>query len=99
MRRSLVSLRPFCPSLAFIAAALLYLAPGAGAHELDDADLDGFHDAADNCINTVNPSQRDSDGDGFGDACDMDLNNDGLTKTSSTPEYLISCVTSCSIYP
>lgn len=35
-----------------------------------DTDLDGILDYADNCPNTMNPSQTDTDGDGQGDACD-----------------------------
>ncbi len=83
--------RPLAPSrfrlvATLLAVASLALAGAGSAHDLDDADLDGFHDSLDNCVDEVNPDQRDSDGDGFGDACDRDLNNDGLTKTSSTPE-------------
>lgn len=40
------------------------------AAALLDLDGDGIDDPADNCPETVNPSQADADGDGLGDACD-----------------------------
>ena len=46
----------------------------------DDIDSDGSPDVVDNCIETPNPSQRDTDGDGYGNFCDTDLNNDGVTN-------------------
>lgn len=45
-----------------------------------DSDNDGVVDSMDNCIETANPSQRDTDGDGFGNYCDPDLNNDGIVN-------------------
>ncbi|MEL7448441.1 MAG: hypothetical protein AAFN78_04485 [Pseudomonadota bacterium] len=41
-----------------------------------DTDADGVNDAADNCTDVANPSQRDTNNDGIGNACDADLNND-----------------------
>jgi hypothetical protein len=41
-----------------------------------DADGDGVPDAADNCVRSANPGQRDGDGDQFGDACDADVDQD-----------------------
>lgn len=38
-----------------------------------DTDGDGVTDDVDNCIETVNPAQRDTDGDGHGNACDGDF--------------------------
>ena len=43
-----------------------------------DQDGDGIADAADNCVETANPSQSDADDDGMGDACDQNLDNDPL---------------------
>jgi hypothetical protein len=40
-----------------------------------DSDGDGLPDAVDNCIDAVNPDQRDSNADGYGNACDPDLDN------------------------
>ncbi|MCP3978644.1 MAG: hypothetical protein GY716_04825 [bacterium] len=34
-----------------------------------DDDVDGIHDACDNCLDEHNPTQDDSDGNGVGDAC------------------------------
>lgn len=36
-----------------------------------DNDGDGVVNAADNCLDVVNPAQHDSDSDGYGDACDV----------------------------
>jgi len=46
--------------------------------EASDSDGDGVADNADNCLEVVNPDQRDTNGDLFGNACDPDLNNDGV---------------------
>ena len=40
-----------------------------------DGDTDGIPNVYDNCLNVVNPDQRDTDFDGFGNICDGDLNN------------------------
>jgi hypothetical protein len=42
-----------------------------------DQDDDGIDDTQDNCIEIVNPDQRDSNSDGFGNVCDADLDNNG----------------------
>jgi hypothetical protein len=43
-----------------------------------DGDGDGVADAADDCLATADPAQRDSDGDGYGNACDADFDGDGI---------------------
>jgi hypothetical protein len=43
-----------------------------------DRDGDGVPNAADNCIDVVNPNQSDIDGDEQGDACDPDADGDGI---------------------
>jgi hypothetical protein len=62
--------------------------PTVAVDEVDDNDLDGFVNCADNCPDTSNSDQSDADGDGFGDDCDncpdtftsdqSDLDGDGL---------------------
>jgi len=53
-------------------------APFTSSLDLNDADMDGVGDVADNCVSDANPAQRDLDGDTLGDACDTDLDGDGL---------------------
>lgn len=40
-----------------------------------DTDGDGVTDDVDNCLEVVNPDQRDTDGDGYGNLCDGDFDN------------------------
>ena len=42
-----------------------------------DSDGNGKVDPEDNCLDVVNPDQRDSDQDGFANACAADYNGDG----------------------
>lgn len=42
-----------------------------------DSDSDGIADDLDNCLEKVNPNQRDTNSDGYGNICDPDFNNDG----------------------
>jgi hypothetical protein len=61
--------------------------PGAGMSVQDtgacnDTDVDGIHDALDNCASVYNPSQSNFDGDPQGDACDPDDDNDGVSDPS-----------------
>jgi hypothetical protein len=51
-----------------------------------DADMDTVPDNIDNCVNVVNPDQRDTNHDGFGNACDADLNNDKVVNFSDLAE-------------
>lgn len=44
---------------------------------IDDLDGDGILDNQDNCIEVINPDQRDSNNDGHGNVCDADLDNNG----------------------
>lgn len=49
-----------------------------------DTDKDGIFDACDNCVNTLNPDQKDSDPagpDGLGDACDAGCSSDAPPST------------------
>jgi len=48
----------------------------------DDFDGDGILDDKDNCIEVVNPDQRDSNNDGYGNVCDADLDNNGFVSFS-----------------
>jgi hypothetical protein len=43
-----------------------------------DFDGDGIEDTEDNCIEVVNPEQRDTDRDGFGNICDPDFNQNNI---------------------
>lgn len=43
-----------------------------------DSDHDGVGNQFDNCIQTSNPTQRNSDSDPFGNRCDADFNNNGV---------------------
>jgi hypothetical protein len=54
--------------------------PGSvsGAAAAADGDGDGVADGEDNCLDAVNPDQRDGNLDGYGDACDADVDDDGL---------------------
>jgi len=46
---------------------------------VDDTDIDGHADDADNCMYIANAPQRDTDRDGFGNICDADFNDDCST--------------------
>lgn len=49
---------------------------------LPDSDSDGVFDPYDNCVDVVNPGQRDDNEDGYGNTCDADLDDNcivGLT--------------------
>jgi hypothetical protein len=65
--------------LAFVGAGLLTLALSVNSFagtECNDNDTDGICDTVDNCVDDVNPAQRDDDLDGYGNICDTDLNQD-----------------------
>jgi uncharacterized repeat protein (TIGR01451 family) len=47
-----------------------------------DGDSDGIPTVYDNCLNHVNPDQRDTNFDGFGNLCDADLNNSNVTNAA-----------------
>jgi hypothetical protein len=52
------------------------------AAEPIDSDEDGVWDQADNCINVINPDQRDTDGDGYGNICDPDFDNNLIVNAT-----------------
>lgn len=54
-----------------------------------DYDGDGVPDRVDNCIETINPDQRDTNNDGYGNICDADFDNQ-LTVDFSDLAYLKS---------
>jgi hypothetical protein len=66
----------------------------AGAYTIlpppGDADGDGLPNEADNCMDEVNPNQRDTDADGFGNACDGDYDNDGFVGLDDFSMFLDS---------
>ena len=67
-------------SIRLISAAIL-LAVGVFSHSsyaADDLDGDGILDDQDNCIEAVNPNQRDTNSNGYGNACDADLDDNGV---------------------
>lgn len=59
--------------------AALFVAGISPAYAIEDTDLDGVIDAADNCRLVWNPFQVDTDGDDYGNACDADFDNNGET--------------------
>jgi hypothetical protein len=52
------------------------------AAEPIDSDGDGVWDQADNCINVINPDQRDTDRDAYGNACDPDFDNNLIVNAT-----------------
>lgn len=69
---SCTSPEPPMPSKRLTAEEAIYAAHGVLPTEEEgpDADADGIHDGADNCVGVFNPRQEDSDDDGIGDACE-----------------------------
>ena len=65
--------------------------------DLPDADGDGVHDGADNCVDEPNPAQEDLDFDGVGDACDNCPTepNPGQEDTFGTPGVGDVCDCEC----
>ncbi len=59
---------------AGVVATFRLLGPG------DDGDGDNVLDGVDNCVERVNPQQRDTDNDGFGNYCDADFNQDAIVN-------------------
>lgn len=55
-----------------------------------DSDNDGVIDSQDNCIEVVNPQQRDTDHDDYGNLCDADLNNDNKTNRQDRRLYSLA---------
>jgi len=65
--------------------AVTFVCPASIA-SAGDSDGDGIPDAADNCTERPNESQRDTDLDGYGNVCDPDFTNDG---TVGGPDFLV----------
>ena len=58
-----------------------------------DYDGDGVLDDYDNCIETHNPSQRDTDADLFGNYCDADLDNNCIVNFSDLAYFRMKFLT------
>lgn len=63
----------------YVVAALLFSSVAVFAGGFD-YDSDGVLDGDDNCVETYNPSQRDTDGDLYGNYCDADLDNNCIVN-------------------
>ena len=74
-------------TLIFLLLGLLSASARAQQCNPDDADLDGYPDAWDNCVAVAN-HQGDWDYDGLGDACDPlnDKDGDGVADLGAQPE-------------
>ena len=68
--------------LFFVAILLSIGVFSHSSYAASDLDGDGILDDQDNCIEIVNPEQRDSNSDGYGNLCDADLDNNGTVSFS-----------------
>ncbi len=76
------------PALVPVAAADLPVPDGGF-----DSDDDGVLDVYDNCIETPNPSQRDTDGDLYGNYCDPDFDNNCIVNFSDLAYFRMKFMT------